>query len=443
MKTSKKFKDYKAIQKLGIVLIILGATITLTKILNLITSSHFVVEDLPNYLFLLGAFLMLLPNLIKIVSDKTPKTNMILLFIFGTSTFVFAQDYTKQISAFEQSFSEKSTEPISPFLSNELKFDPIPIANTSAILENIVSKLPKLNSLTILETFKDKANVRYDFVRLGIRESYIHFDEEGKITRVELIENLIQQEMQAQQKIKESVQQPQMTEITKKYKPIPIKFNSIDGLLISGSLYEIDKDKPIILLCHQAGYNKMEYADIAPKLNELGYNCLAIDQRSGGDFAGKPNETFERAKEKGFATEYIDAEQDIESAVNFLQNKYNKKVIVWGSSYSSSLVLFNSLQNKNVIASISFSPGDYFENNKPSLSSIFSKIENPFFITSSKQEAATLSTLINGIKLKENQIQFIPKSEGFHGSKALWVGQNGAEEYWTAITEFLTSITNY
>jgi len=39
--------------------------------------------------------------------------------------------------------------------------------------------------------------------------------------------------------------------------------------------------------------------------------------------------------------------------------------------------------------------------------------------------------------LKNNQQQFIPKSKGFHGSRVLWSGQEGAEEYWNAITQFL------
>jgi dienelactone hydrolase len=442
MKNLRKFKNYTPIQKVGYFMIIAGTLIILLKLFGLITVNHFVEEDLPNYLFLAGAFLILLPIILKKLRNKSKKNVLLLVLVFGTLGSISAQDYSKQINAFKQSFEEKSIEPIKPFISEELKFDPIPVANTPAILTNIVSNLPKLNSLTIIETFKGKVNVKYNFVGLGIRESAIHFDEEGKIARVELIENLIQQEMQAQQKLKESVQQPQMTETVKKHKPVLIEFKASDGLLISGNLYEIDKDKPIILLCHQAGYNRMEYTDIAPKLNELGYNCLAIDQRSGGGFAGKPNETFERAKEKGLPTDYVDAQKDIESAINFLQNKYNKKVIVWGSSYSSSLVLFESLQNKNVKATISFSPGDYFGDKKPSLKTVFSKIEKPFFITTSKEEAKTLSTLVNEIKLNDNQIQFIPESEGFHGSKALWEGQKGAEEYWIAVTNFLKSLLN-
>lgn len=441
MKTSVKFKDYNVIQKIGTILIIIAAAMTLAKIFNILKASHFVEEDLPNYILLLGGILVLLPFIIRWIKAKGACNNAtIFLLTVCTSFGAIAQDYSKQMKAFEDSFSEKSMTPLEEYVSPKLKFDPIPVANTPAILTNIVNNLPKLNSMTILESSEGKAKVKYDFVGLGVRESHVYFNAEGKFTRIELIENLIKQEMEAQKKIKESVQLPSPGSLGEKYQPEKVEFKAADGLLINGNLYNIGKDKPVVLLCHQAGYNHVEYADIAPKLNEMGYNCLAIDQRSGGDFAGKPNETFQRAKEKGLPTEYIDAQQDIEAAIDFLYKKYNTKVIIWGSSYSSSLVLFESLQNKHVNASISFSPGDYFGDKKPSLSTVFSKVDKPFFITSSKEEAVPLSALIDEKQLKENQIQFIPESDGFHGSKALWNGQNGAEEYWTAIAEFLKSI---
>lgn len=441
MKRSVKYKDYTLTQKIGGILLIIASSMTLANMFNIFKGSLFVSEDLPAYVFLIGGILVLSPRIIKYIKgNNTSKKITILILALSTSFGVIGQDYSKQIIAFEHSLTEKSVASLKEYISPELKFDPIPIANTPAVLTNVTGNLPELKSMTILESSEGLAKVKYDFVGLGVRESSIHFDEEGKIIRIELIENLIQQEIHAQQKMNESVQQPQMTEAAKKHIPTAIEFRSLDGLLISGNLYEIDKNKPVILLCHQARYNKIEYADIAPKLNEMGYNCLAIDQRSGGDFAGKPNETFDRANKKGLPTEYIDAQQDIEAAIDLLYNKYNKKVIIWGSSYSSSLVLFESLQNKYVKASISFSPGDYFGGKKPSLSSVFSKVEKPFFITSSKQEAATLNALVGKKQLKENQIQFILESDGFHGSKALWSGQKGAEEYWTAVEEFLTSI---
>jgi alpha-beta hydrolase superfamily lysophospholipase len=222
--------------------------------------------------------------------------------------------------------------------------------------------------------------------------------------------------------------------------PTNVSFKSSDGLEVSGHLYEINNTAPVILLCHQARYNKYEYKDIAPKLNKMGFNCLAIDQRSGGELFDQNNETFGRAKKAGKPTEYLDAEKDIVSAINFLTEKYDSKLILWGSSYSSTLAVYLASENENVDAFISFSPGNYFSNQKGDISTKFTEVGKPFFVTSSKKEASGLSKLLDGIELQENQTQFIPKQEGYHGSKALWTNQKGGEEYWKAITEFLHSL---
>lgn len=440
---SSSYKEYTIIQKIGSTLVIIAGAMILAKFFNILRANHFIEEDLPNYIFLVGGILVLLPFISrrikgKNISDKTA----IFLLMLSISFSAISQDYSKQIKAFELSFQEKSVDPIQPYVGSELMFHPVPIANTPAILANIVSNLPKLNSMTILESTEGKAKVKYDFVGLGVSESFIHFDSEDKFKRIELIENLIKQEIEAQQKMQASVQQPTFDELAKKHLPTKVEFTAKDGLLISGNLYEIGADKPVILLCHQAGYNRVEYMDIAPRLNELGYNCLAIDQRSGGNFAGKSNNTVQRAKAKGVKNEMIDAKQDISAAIDFLNDKYDRKVIVWGSSYSASLALLEGLGNEKVKAIIAFSPGDYFGETAPSLSTAFAKAEKPFLVTSSKEEAPILKALIGTVQLEKNQTQFIPESDGFHGSRALWLGQKGSKEYWDAVVAFLRAVDN-
>jgi len=58
-------------------------------------------------------------------------------------------------------------------------------------------------------------------------------------------------------------------------------------------LCERDKRK-LPHLFHQAGSNRGEYAMIGPMLAALGFNALAIDQRSGGNAWGRTNETVKR-----------------------------------------------------------------------------------------------------------------------------------------------------
>lgn len=219
--------------------------------------------------------------------------------------------------------------------------------------------------------------------------------------------------------------------------PEKITFPSLDGIEISANLYEIESKLPVIVLCHQARFNKAEYHGIGERLNELGFTCMAIDQRSGGPLAEYQNETNLVAVAAGKEVDFLDAEQDIRAAVKFASEKYKRDIILWGSSYSSSLVPYVAADMDEVSAFVSFSPGDYYQPDKESLVTVLKDFDKPMFLTSSKREASELSKLVNDIGLNQNEVQFIPESAGHHGSRALWVNQDGGEEYWEAITAFL------
>ncbi|MTI33585.1 alpha/beta hydrolase [Xanthovirga aplysinae] len=216
-----------------------------------------------------------------------------------------------------------------------------------------------------------------------------------------------------------------------------VTFPSLDSLEVTAKVYEIDMHSPVILLCHQARFNKFEYEGIAQKLNQKGFNCIAIDQRSGGPIASKPNETTQRALKANKSTEFIDAEQDIIAAINFAFNKYKRPVILWGSSYSSTLALYIAMENEKVDAVISFSPGNYLSEYKGDLINQLPNLKKPMFITSSKYEAPGIKELISKMTLNKHQVHFTPNGNGHHGSRALWPNQEGEEEYWKAIDHFL------
>ena len=237
-----------------------------------------------------------------------------------------------------------------------------------------------------------------------------------------------------------TVEKTEDTEIEKVISPKKIQFPSIDGLLIDALVYEIDKDAPVILLCHQARFNKYEYEGIAEKLNERGFNCIAIDQRSGGSIVTSVNETTLRALAQAKPIDYLDAEQDILAAINYASKKYNKPIILWGSSYSSTLALYFGIQNKDVSAVVSFSPGNYFAEQKGNLTELLRDFEKPMFITSSNSEIKYVDELLKNHKLNDNQVHFKPAGAGHHGSRALWNQQTGGEEYWKAVDAFLINI---
>jgi dienelactone hydrolase len=224
--------------------------------------------------------------------------------------------------------------------------------------------------------------------------------------------------------------------------PQEVTFPSLDGLQVSANVYQIDTTAPVIVLCHQARFNKFEYAGIAKKLNKMGFNCIAIDQRSGGPISIMPNETKVRAVEQKKPTDYLDAEQDIIAAINYAVKRYHKPIILWGSSYSSTLALYIAADNKNVKAVIAFSPGNYFTNDKGSLIKKLAHMKKPLFITSSKSEAGETKELFKDVNPDDFHVYFEPSGEGHHGSKALWNTQQDSNEYWLAIGKFLNKIGN-
>lgn len=217
-----------------------------------------------------------------------------------------------------------------------------------------------------------------------------------------------------------------------------VEFSSKDGVTVTADLYQIEnKDAPYIILFHQAGYSRGEYLNIAPKLNKLGFNCMAIDQRSGKGVNGVENETHKSAVLLNKKTKYPDAIPDVEAALKYVKNDLKaSKIIIWGSSYSAALVLYLGSQFSEDIAGIlSFSPGEYFTIEGNTIQSYASKIKDPVFITSAKNEHDSWNGMYEAIPSEKTS--FLPKIKGKHGSKALWDDSDEHEDYWNAVIEFL------
>lgn len=212
---------------------------------------------------------------------------------------------------------------------------------------------------------------------------------------------------------------------------------SLDGVLIHGKLYESTvQNSKVMLLCHQAEYSKGEYNETAPKLKKMGYTCLAIDQRSGLSVNGDVNLTARNAKDRELPTTFDDAEQDIRSALYFLFEKYERKIILFGSSYSAALVLKIAASEKDKVEMVVvFSPGEYLHDEK-TVNKSLQKLDMPVFITCSQEEIKSTTTLLDGVDNKK-MVFFKPTKEGKHGSKALWASNSNSKEYWNALTEFL------
>lgn len=217
-------------------------------------------------------------------------------------------------------------------------------------------------------------------------------------------------------------------------------FYSKDSLPISGDIYEVNNKKPTILLCHQAGYSRGEYNDIARKLCNYGFSSLAIDQRSGGEVNGVLNQTTAAAKARNLPTDYLDARQDIEAGIDYLYAMNgNQPIILIGSSYSATLALLIGNTSKKVKAIAAFSPGEYFKT--INVQNTIKNISKPVFVTSSKKESEALTKLISEINA-ENLTHFIPSNDGIHGAKALWDSTEGNAAYWNAFLKYLLKVNS-
>ena len=215
-----------------------------------------------------------------------------------------------------------------------------------------------------------------------------------------------------------------------------ITFPSIDKLLVTADLYQIKEPKGVILLCHQAGFSRGEYIEAAKKLNELGYTCIATDQRSGEVSNHVLNETAKRAKEQELATTYLDAKPDIESAINYAYDlNNNKPIILVGSSYSAALSLLLAATNEKIKIVAAFSPGEYLKD--INLANSIKNIKKPIFVTSSKKEIKQINDVIKNVNPTLIN-HFKPEVEGIHGSRALWKSTKGNEAYWKSFINFLT-----
>jgi pimeloyl-ACP methyl ester carboxylesterase len=217
-------------------------------------------------------------------------------------------------------------------------------------------------------------------------------------------------------------------------------FSAADGSKVFGDVYRPEGPaKATILLFHQAGSNRAEYMPIAPKLAALGYNVLAIDQRAGGSLWGKSNET---AAAGSGGSGYFDALPDLEGALAYAVRTWpGKPAVVWGSSYSASLVFFLAARHPNeIVGLLSFSPGEYFSGE--SVAKQAAQVHCPVFITSvpAAGEIAAARELYDEVP-GARKVDFVP-TRGTHGSSTLRTDSNpaGAAEIWLAVERFLSGL---
>ncbi|MEO0571898.1 MAG: alpha/beta hydrolase [Bacteroidota bacterium] len=217
-----------------------------------------------------------------------------------------------------------------------------------------------------------------------------------------------------------------------------IHLTTEDGIEVTADLYQIKKqDAPMLLLFHQAGNSRGEYRSIAPQLNAMGFHCLAVDQRSGNEVKGVTNETSKEAVKAGKSTQYADALPDLQAALAYTRKNFTGKCMVWGSSYSASLVFYlASLAPEKIDGLLAFSPGEYFKMDGKSIANCAKGVKCPVFVSSAKNEKRNWEDIYQSIRSEKTF--YLPSKKGYHGSRALWPESEGNEKAWEAVIDFLS-----
>ncbi len=223
-----------------------------------------------------------------------------------------------------------------------------------------------------------------------------------------------------------------------------ITLRASDGVPVTVDVYAPHPaEATFVVLCHRANWSRGEYAELAPWLNSLGYNCVAVDQRSGGKINGVDNKTLVEALKRSKDTGYPSAETDILAALEYAGKRAKGKVVLWGSSYSSSLAIVVAAKRPDLTdAVVSVSPGEYFAEyglSRDWVKEHAARLSVPALVMGPAEERTQALSIYDAIP-EGNKRLFVPQKGGRHGSETLWQKTPGHEEFRSAVAEFLASL---
>lgn len=220
--------------------------------------------------------------------------------------------------------------------------------------------------------------------------------------------------------------------------PMPVTLTAADNVKVFATYYGTgNASKPIVLLFHQAAGSGAEYATIAPRFNALGFNALAIDQRSGGNLFGRANKTVLAL---GHSTGYRAALPDLQAALDWARAHDSGKIVVCGSSYSAALVFPLAADNPGKIAGLlAFSPGEYLGQAHAVRDAAAKLKDVKVFVSSASNrgEVAAARAILAAVP-SPKKTQVVPKHAP-HGASALNADTNpaGYKQVWAEVERFL------
>jgi len=214
-----------------------------------------------------------------------------------------------------------------------------------------------------------------------------------------------------------------------------VKAAGSDGLQLTADVYDSgDPDAPVVLLFHQARSSRGEYRPVGPLLVEAGFNAIAIDARSGAQWAAILNETAVNAEAAGLDTSYLAAKPDLVFAIKWARELgFKGKLGIWGSSYSAALVFLVGADATDVDVIVSFSPGEYLGDTS-AVAAAARRVTKPTLIICPPPEEEQATPIFNAIAAEEKALYVQPY--GTHGTRTIYRSKTGPAALQTA-REFL------
>jgi pimeloyl-ACP methyl ester carboxylesterase len=197
----------------------------------------------------------------------------------------------------------------------------------------------------------------------------------------------------------------------------------------------------IVVALHQQQGSRGEFRGVAPELNRLGLEVLAVDLRCGKRFVVE-NET---AKAYQTATHReatpADAYDDIDVAVRWARELVpGGRVVLFGSASSASLALVYAAREKDAVDAVfAFSPGEYVHG--WDVYEEVAGIQVPVYVTCGpgSKEAGWARGTVSGIDKKLVTAFYPPRGmEALHGVSTLLAGDaENRERQWKPVRDLL------
>lgn len=218
-----------------------------------------------------------------------------------------------------------------------------------------------------------------------------------------------------------------------------VQFTADDGVLVTADHYVISTQKPYIILLHKEGSGRGEYREIAPKLANLGFNCLAVDLRVGDESNFIKNQTHADAVANEKEISFAEVQKDIQAAISFVAQRSSQPILLLGSSFSASLALIEATNNFKIKGVVAFSPKELKESGI-NVKELSHNIFVPVLALGTRMEFDEMSNLLSHVK-KQHLTLFRPsQGEGAHGATSLWESNPTHKEYWMVLTQFFSRL---